>query len=126
MKGARDSLSAPLLVSLNRSRYRVDRLRFFFPAHAPSLPLFPCDHLRQPALLPRGRVLVNDVLLAGTIKELDRLSIRRLGLRTSGRANLPDSGAQLASLGAIGDSPGTGLTHALGGGPDSGHSNLSQ
>jgi hypothetical protein len=88
--------------------------------------LLPGDEFRQPALLSGRRVFVNDVLLPGTVEELDRLSIRRLGFCTGGRANLPDSGAQLASLGAIGDSPGTGLTHAFGGGPDSGHGNLSQ
>ncbi len=69
---------------------------------------------------------MNDVLLPGTVEELDRLSIRSLGFCTSGRANLPDSGAQLAPLGAIGGGPRTGLTHAFSGGPDSGHGNLSQ
>jgi hypothetical protein len=48
-----------------------------------------------------------------------------LGLCTGGGADLPESGAQLTPLGAIGDSPSTGLAHAFGGGPDSGHGNLS-
>ena len=114
-RGAEDELGAPIHFPLTS---------YLLPPTC--LSLLPGDEFRQPALLPRRRVLVNDVFLSGTIEELDRLSIRRLGFGTGSGADLPDSSAQLAPLGAIGDSPGTGLTHAFGGGLDSGHGNLSQ
>jgi hypothetical protein len=100
------------------------RLRFSFPAYV-FLTLFTRDQLRQPALLPRRGVLVDDALLSGTVEQLDRVSIRRLGLRTRCRTDLPESGPELTTLGTIGDSPGSGLAHTLGGRLDSGHGILS-
>jgi hypothetical protein len=119
-RGAEDELGAPIHSLSLLTSY----LSYLLPPTC--LSLLPGDEFRQTALLPRRRVLVNDVFLSGTIEELHRLSIRRLGFGTGSGADLPDSSAQLAPLGAIGDSPGTGLTHAFGGGLDSGHGNLSQ
>jgi hypothetical protein len=68
---------------------------------------------------------VNDVLLAGPVQQLDSLGVRGLGLGSGGRADFPKSGAKLAPLSAVGGSASTALAHALGGGPDSGHGNLS-
>jgi len=73
-----------------------------------------------------GGVFMDDVFLAGPVEEFDRLGVRRLGFRPSGRANFSQRGAQLAPLSAVRGSPGAGLAHAFGGGPDSWHGNLSE
>src|SRR4051794_33828232 len=118
MKGAGD-VSAPLFLWLPPPTSHFLRLTSY-------LSLLTCHQFRQPALLPRGRVLVDDVLLAGTVEQLDRVGVRRLGIGPRCRANLSESGSQLTPLGTIGGSPHSGLAHTLGGGLDSGHGNLSQ
>ena len=86
--------------------------------------LLSSDELSQTALLPGRGILVNDALVAGPVEQLHRFSIGGLGLGTGRRTDLLERAAQLAAVRAIERGPGTGLAHALGGGPDSGHDYL--
>jgi hypothetical protein len=84
------------------------------------------DQLGQPALLPGGGILMNDVLLPGTVQQFDGVGVGGLGLVASGGAHPLEGGTELAPLRTILGGTGATLTHALGGRPDSGHSNLGQ
>ena len=90
------------------------------------LRLFGPDQFGQPALLPGGGILMNDALLAGTIQQLDRVGVSGLGLVAGGGAHPLEGGTELAPLSTILGGSGATLSHALGGRPDSGHSNLGQ
>jgi hypothetical protein len=100
---------------LSRSRPWFYRLRFL-PGHK----------LGKPALLPGGGILMNDALLAGTIQQLDRVGVGSLGLVAGGGAHPLEGRTELAPLSTILVGSGATLSHALGGRPDSGHSNLGQ
>lgn len=97
---------------------------FLFLPLTSSLSLLPRHQLCQPALLPGSRILVNDAFLGGTIQKLDGFRIRGNcpGPRCS--TNLPERGAEGTPVGAVVDGAGTTLTHALGGGLDTGQGNL--
>src|SRR5262245_48410747 len=73
----------------------------------------PFDRLRQPALLPRGSVPVDQVLAAGPVQELDGLSVRLGGSLSGGGADLLDRGAELASLRPVELGGGFRLAHTL-------------
>jgi hypothetical protein len=96
-----------------RSRFCFSRSRFL-PGHK----------LGQTALLPGGGILMNDALLAGTIQQLDGVSVSGLGLVAGGGAHPLEGGAELAPMSTILSGSGASLSHALGGRPDSGHGNL--
>jgi hypothetical protein len=86
--------------------------------------LLRCDQLCQTALLPRGGILVDDVFLRGSVKELDRLGVRGRSLRSRCRTNLSQCSSQGAAVGAVLNGPGTALTHTFCGGSDTGHGYL--
>src|SRR5512134_1382800 len=79
----------------------------------------------EATLLPRRSVAVHQVLATGSIEQARRLGVGLHGLGLGGdRTDLLDRGAQLAPLGLVAGRTGLGLTHALLGGLDTGHSDL--
>ena len=99
------SLSRPFLTGSTR----LPLTRFF-----PLTPLlFGRHQLGQPALLPRGRILVDDVLLTGSIQQLDSFGVGCLDCAPCGRAHFLERSAELTPVSSVQGCPGAGLAHAL-------------
>jgi hypothetical protein len=86
--------------------------------------LLPRHQLCQPALLPGGRILVNDALLGGTIQKLDGFCVRGDRLRAGCSTHLPERGPEGTPVRTVLNGAGATLTHALCGGLDTGQGNL--
>jgi len=101
MRGAND-IRAPSHIL---SRQFLTRLRFCFTRHV----------LGQPALLPRCRILMDDVLLPGAVEEFDGFGIGGFGFGAGGGTHPLERGTELTALGAVQRSPRASLTHSFGG-----------
>jgi hypothetical protein len=85
---------------------------------------FAGDQLGQAALLPGGRVGMDDALAACAVEQGDCLGVGLLGRIPGGGPHLLERGPQLTALGPVDGGTRGGLPHALLGGLDSGHDDL--